>query len=291
MYGLACPATSIVTMATAGGLRGSRGGAAKLGPSARRVRLGKRVNAALVSRGMWEGGGRCRKAALMSTCRSRRRAGSCRLRTPSQSTRLSNPPACRRITLWCTPAQLSCDPIGSHSLIRPLESLHLQPRTLPSGDQVARLMLIHSLADAAADAVLLGQPLTAPDRASLLYLWPNLLRLTAAAPPGVAATASPFAAAANVVLVERHDCFAAAPVALTLPQLHAHDSQQYCSCATACRFDLLAAPADAEAAAELQVCSGDSCLAVVWFAQPAPGFHRGSGACPACLPVSPCYCC
>ena len=115
-------------------------------------------------------------------------------------------------------------------------------------------MQVHLLASAAADAVLLGQPLPAQECGALLALWPRLLRLTAT-PPGAAhcsgAPSSPIAAAAHVLLAERPGCPPAAPVTLALPEPQQQDPRE--PCATACRFELAAPPADADAAVELQV--------------------------------------
>lgn len=71
------------------------------------------------------------------------------------------------------------------------------------------------LGQAAAEAYLQGLPMTACEQHSVLALWPALLRLTAAA-PSAAASLSPFAAAAHVVLAERGgssgaDSFSATP--------------------------------------------------------------------------------
>ncbi len=128
-----------------------------------------------------------------------------------------------------------------------------------SGDVVARLMMVHSLASAAADAVLLGQPLPPQDQAALLQLWPTLLQLTAAAAHSSAAAtpSTPFAAAANLVLAVRGEAPPQPAVCLAFPQPEA--PQPHAAprpeppCATALHFELAAPPADAAALAELQV--------------------------------------
>ncbi|KAL4421160.1 hypothetical protein ABPG77_000795 [Micractinium sp. CCAP 211/92] len=120
-----------------------------------------------------------------------------------------------------------------------------------NGDQVARLMQLQFIAQAAADALLAGQPLSQPQEDALLLLWPTLLRLTAAL-PGAASDATPFAASAcTVVLAQRPDASAGGRAAhLILPtaaQLLSSDGQH----AASCTFEL-AAPATAEETRELQ---------------------------------------
>lgn len=128
-----------------------------------------------------------------------------------------------------------------------------------SGDVVARLMMVHSLASAAADAVLLGQPLPPQEQATLLQLWPMLLRLTAAAAHSTAAATptTPFAAAANLELAARGEAPQQPTLCLVFPQPEAPQPHSPLRleppCATALHFELAGAPADAAAHAELQV--------------------------------------
>lgn len=129
-----------------------------------------------------------------------------------------------------------------------------------SGDVVARLMMVHSLASAAADAVLLGQPLPPHEQATLLQLWPTLLRLTAAAAHSTAAAtpSTPFAAAANLELAARGEAAPQQPtLCLVFPQPEAPQPHSLLQleppCATALHFELAGPPADAAAHAELQV--------------------------------------
>lgn len=145
-----------------------------------------------------------------------------------------------------------------------------QPHTelcAPSGEQVARLMSLHQLAELAADALLLGQPLPPADEATLLLLWPALLRLTAAVPgapsgAGMPGTpASPFAAqATTVTLAQRSDaCSSAAALTLTYPlaepiaAAHQPQRRQQQQWAAECSFELASPPASTAEAAELEV--------------------------------------
>ena len=135
----------------------------------------------------------------------------------------------------------------------PLPQSYGQTQTAPSGDVVARLMTVHSLASATADAVLLGQALPPQEQAALLQLWPSLLQLTAAAAhstAGATTPSTPFAAAANVVLAQRGEEPQPPAACLVFPQPYALEPH---TCATALHFALAALPADAAAHAELQV--------------------------------------
>lgn len=114
-------------------------------------------------------------------------------------------------------------------------------------------MMVHSLASAAADAVLLGQALPPQEQAAVLQLWPTLLQLTAAAAhstAGATTPSTPFAAAANVVLAQRGEEPQQPAACLVFPQ---PDALQPHACATALHFALAAPPADTDARAELQV--------------------------------------
>jgi hypothetical protein len=128
-----------------------------------------------------------------------------------------------------------------------------------SGDVVARLMMVHSLASTTADAVLLGQPLPPQEQAALLQLWPTLLKLTAAAAHSTAGAtpSTPFAAAANLILAQRGEAPQQPAVCLAFPQPEAPQPHSAFRpeppCATALHFELAAPPADAAAHAELQV--------------------------------------
>ncbi len=113
-------------------------------------------------------------------------------------------------------------------------------------------MQLQFIAQAAADALLAGQPLSQPQKDALLLLWPTLLRLTAAL-PGAASDATPFAASAcTVVLAQRPDASAGGRAAHlidpTAARLLSSDDQH----AATCTFEL-AAPATAEETRELQV--------------------------------------
>lgn len=117
-------------------------------------------------------------------------------------------------------------------------------------------MQLHILAAAAADAVLLGQAMAPADQAALLQIWPALLCVTATSPSCAASSAaSPFAAAANIVLAQRPEAAHTPPAAsLTLPPAHAQPMAsafaQHAGCGAALQFDLAAHPgADAAAAA------------------------------------------
>ena len=167
-----------------------------------------------------------------------------------------------------------------------------------NGSLTGRILQLHTLAEAAADALLLGQPLPACDAASLLRLWPALVQLAAA--PGSAGADSLLAAAGAIVLAQRPDAAAVQHVSLS----YAHSSAQLF-------YELQAdAPADAAQAAELQVsvslgagwgfaplnarslltpCPVAACLhARTWTPRPPPAVHAACGQpCPAGPSLTP----
>ncbi|KAL4451749.1 hypothetical protein ABPG75_007411 [Micractinium tetrahymenae] len=113
-------------------------------------------------------------------------------------------------------------------------------------------MQLQLIAEAAADVLLMGQPLPQPQEAALLQLWPTLLQLTASL-PNATSDATPFAAGAcTVVLAQRPG----APVGSTASRVVYPTAAQLLEAserhAATCTFEL-AGPAPEAAQAELQV--------------------------------------